>query len=105
MSDAFAYLWLIPALPLGASIVTAFLGPWLLRERSHWPCIAAAIASCALSLWVLVAVAQGDPQTRTYYTWFHVDSVDVTLTLRADALTAIMLVTVTFISSLIAIYA
>jgi proton-translocating NADH-quinone oxidoreductase chain L len=109
MSNAFAFLWLIPALPLAASIVTAFLGPKILRERSHWPCIAAAIASCALSVWVLAALVQSDPETQSAYienfgTWFHVDTIDVTLTLRADPLTAIMLVTVTFISSLIAIY-
>ena len=31
-------LWLIPAAPLAAAIVTALVGPKLLRERSHWPC-------------------------------------------------------------------
>src|SRR5262249_829067 len=38
------------------------------------------------------------------YTWFQVGNVDVTFSLQADGLTALMLVTVTFVSSLIAIY-
>ena len=43
MFDPFPVLWLIPALPLAASALTAFLGPRLLRQQSHWPCIVAAI--------------------------------------------------------------
>jgi NADH-quinone oxidoreductase subunit L len=39
-----------------------------------------------------------------YYTWFRAGGVDVGVTFRADALTAIMLVTVTLISSLIVVY-
>src|SRR5262249_6668008 len=38
------------------------------------------------------------------YTWFRAGDVDVGIWFRADALSAIMLVTVTFISTLIAIY-
>ena len=50
MSEALrAYLWLIPALPLLAATVTAFLGPRLLRQRSHWPAIlAGSLAYCAM---------------------------------------------------------
>jgi proton-translocating NADH-quinone oxidoreductase chain L len=105
MFDPSPYLWLIPVLPLAASVLTAFLGPRL-RQQSHWPCILATLCSCVLSLWVLAAVAQGGREIAPppYFTWFQAGSVDVGFTLRADALTAIMLVTVTFISSLIAIY-
>jgi len=104
MSDLSSFLWLIPAFPLAAAILITFLGPWL-RERSHWLCILAALASCALSVIVLADIAHANPVIHTYYTWFKVATVDVGFTLRADALTAFMLVTVTFISSLIAIYA
>jgi NADH-quinone oxidoreductase subunit L len=38
------------------------------------------------------------------YIWFQIGNVDVTFSLQADGLTALMLVTVTFVSSLIAIY-
>src|SRR5205807_688935 len=61
-----------------------------------------------LSLTVLFAVPglgeHGEYFYKQYYTWFQVGSLDVGFTLRADALTAVMLSFVTFISSLIAIY-
>jgi NADH-quinone oxidoreductase subunit L len=108
--DPGPYLWLIPALALLASVVTTFLGPRLLRGNSHWPCILGALAACVLSVFVLVAVASGDRTFHSEVNWFRVELlggetvVDASFALRADGLTAIMLVTVTFIGSLIAIY-
>ncbi len=116
MSEAPYYLWLIPVLPLAAALLTALFGPGLLRGRSHWLCILALVVSCALAFRVLAAVAgegfaaEGNqPWVVTeYYRWFTVDSpsdpVVAGLTLRADALTAVMLVMITFISTLIAVY-
>lgn len=104
MFDPSGYLWLIPAMPLAAGLVTGLLGPRLLRERSHLPCIVAALASCVLSFLVLIYVSRNHPRIAPYYVWFQTGNVEVGFTLRADALTAIMLVTVTFISSVIAIY-
>jgi NADH-quinone oxidoreductase subunit L len=108
--DLGPYLWLIPALPLAASALTAFLGPRYLRGQSHWPCILAAAGSCVLSVLVLIAVAGGQTDIWRYYTWIQirgadgVNLVDIGFTLRADGLTAIMLATVTFVGTLIAIY-
>jgi NADH-quinone oxidoreductase subunit L len=116
MSELRHYLWLIPGLPLAASAVTAALGPRFLRQTSHWPCILAVIASFLLAFAVFLtvdategsgAVIKSDP-----YTWIRVDSagkgdaplVDASFTLRADALTSMMLVMITFIGSWIAIY-
>jgi NADH-quinone oxidoreductase subunit L len=104
MFDLRPYLWLIPALPLAASVLTAFLGPRVLRRQSHWPCILAAVGSCVLSVLVLLAVRGGGAAIEPYYTWFEAGNLHVGFTLRADPLSAIMLVTVTFVSSLIAIY-
>jgi NADH-quinone oxidoreductase subunit L len=100
-------LWLIPALPLAASIVTALLGPRLLRNFSHWPCILSSAASCVLSVMVLATVWRSGgqaPHPHWYYRWIQTGDVDVGFMLRADALTAIMLTMVTFIGTLIAIY-
>jgi NADH-quinone oxidoreductase subunit L len=107
--DPRGYLWLIPALPLLASALTAVFGPRFLRQHSHWPCVVGAVAACVLSLCTLIAVARGFPSEgdaafRTYYPWFEAGDVHVGFSLRADGLTAVMLVTVTFIGSLIAIY-
>ena len=109
------WLWLILALPLTASVLTAALGPRVLRRHSHVPCIAATLLALVLSALVLVEVAQGQGTVESYYEWFKVsrlepgfnlvvERVDIGFTLRADGLTAITLVTVTFIGSLIAIY-
>src|SRR5262249_37844828 len=109
MSSLPEVLWLIPTLPLLAAALIAFLGPTLLRERSHWPCITAIAVACVLSFFVLGAVQgliiqEGLPEIARYYTWFHAGNVDVGFSLRADPLSAIMLVTITFVGSLIAIF-
>src|SRR5439155_1039924 len=62
------------------------------------------VAACVLSCLVLIYVTGNETRIAPYYVWFQTGNVDVGFTLRADALTAIMLVTVTFISSVIAIY-
>jgi NADH-quinone oxidoreductase subunit L len=104
MFDMSPYLWLIPVLPLAAAVLIAFVGPRLLREQSHWPCVLAALASCALSFLTLIAVSRHGAMERTYYHWVNIPTLDVGFTLHADGLTAIMLVIITFIGSLIAIY-
>src|SRR6516162_8959082 len=98
------YLWLIPVLPLLASVVTALAGPRWLRQHSHWPCIIAAAISCLLSFLVFQAVGNtgetSEGYIKQYYTWFEAGNVSepghvsVGFTLRADGLTAVMLVTV-----------
>src|SRR5262249_51983705 len=53
---------------------------------------------------VFRAVVGDAAAVEVYATWFQAGDVNVGFTLRADALTAVMLVMVTFISSLIAIF-
>jgi proton-translocating NADH-quinone oxidoreductase chain L len=98
MSDA---LLLIPLLPLLAAIAIALLGYPLLRQYSHWPCIIAAGASCYLSIYWLLA---GQVRPIAYYDWFAIGDVRVQFALQADGLTLVMLSTVTFVGTLIAIY-
>jgi len=102
--DPRGYLWLIPALPLFASVVIALFGNRLLKKTSHWACIAGAVGACFLALMTMAAVARGFEGTKVYYTFFKAGNVEVNFSLQADGLTAVMLVTVTFIGSLIAIY-
>jgi NADH-quinone oxidoreductase subunit L len=122
---------LIPAFPFAAAILTAVLGPRILRERSHWPTIIALVLSCAASLLLLFQVGreagQGSAAKNGYekivrvYPWADVPEeqpspadaganagisrpLHVEIALRADPLTAIMLSVVTFVSTLVAIY-
>jgi NADH-quinone oxidoreductase subunit L len=108
MSDVSHLLWLIPALPMAAAVLIAFLGPKVLRGQSHWPCILAAAGACVLSLWVFgIVYSSGLEQPSKvvhYYTVFHVAGAVLDFNLRADALTVLMLVMITFIGTLIAIY-
>src|SRR5437868_9242946 len=107
MFDMGPYLVLMPLLPLAASATIAFLGPRILRRQSHWPCIIASLGSCVLAfmtLWSVGHQEEGKPLYQHYYTWILTDTVTIPFALQADGLTAIMLIAITFIGSLIAIY-
>src|SRR5262245_57049021 len=130
MSNVYDYMWLIPVLPFLAAVVIALFGPRFLKPHSHWPCVLSAGTSAALSFGVSSAVngdglpkdEDGKPvHSHRYGTWFEIGpgdeanasrtkplrdpQVSVDFSLRADGLSAIMLVTVTFIGTLIAIFA
>jgi NADH-quinone oxidoreductase subunit L len=94
-------LLLIPLLPLLACVAIALFGYPVLRQYSHWPCIFAAMGSCVISLMFLFV---GAGPTKTYYEWFVVGEVQVGFGFQADGLTLVMLATVTFVGTLIAIY-
>jgi NADH-quinone oxidoreductase subunit L len=103
MSDLDVALRIIPLLPLAASVLTAVLGPLWLRGRSHLPVVAGLAAALFFSFMVLVE-APGKGFVSTSYDFLSVGSLHVNVVLRADALTAMMLVTVNLISLLVAIY-
>ena len=129
-----ALLWMIPVAPLLASVFIACFGKALLRGRSHVPCVAALAIStlCAGSLMLMFLAVPGhlkpDPSTQSFhkpstehaptashapqpvlttpgYTWSDTANLHVRLDLQMDAMTAIMLCMVTFVSLLVSIYA
>jgi len=118
MSDVRPYLWLIPALPLTAAAITGVFGPRLLRRHSHWPCILAGAGACVVAVLTCLAVHQDiaasehsqPQQVRVYYEWIRVGDpgagrgIEVGFGLNADALSAMMVLVVTFVGTLIAIY-
>jgi NADH-quinone oxidoreductase subunit L len=97
----FDALLLIPLLPLAAAALIALLGYPLLKQYSHWPCIIAAALSCVLSVNIVLT---GAAERVVYYDWFVIGDVSVRFALAADGLTAVMLCTVTFVGTLIALY-
>ncbi|MGH7127199.1 MAG: NADH-quinone oxidoreductase subunit L, partial [Planctomycetaceae bacterium] len=99
-----AALWLVPAAPLAAAVLIALLGPIRLKEKSHWPCIGAIGLSLAASLWLLLSGAATEGAIVSGHQWIDVGGLDVAIELRADAMTALMLATVTFVSLLVAVY-
>lgn len=138
MSNISTLVTLIVTLPLLSTLVTALLGPRLLRTRSHWPTIAALATSfiCSLMLGWNVRQAIVDQESSTtqssvgfeqivpIWTWANVANAyqytDTTgavtdsdtprgfkigVTLRVDPLNSIMLMMVTLVATLVAVYA
>lgn len=113
-------LWLIPAAPLAACLWIVLVGQVFRREYAHRPVVLALLISLLASLyltWFVVPesfaahepadrhVVQASGTVRTVYDWIHVGRVDVGITLRADAMSALMLTMVTSVSLLVAIFA
>jgi NADH-quinone oxidoreductase subunit L len=99
-------LWLIPVFPLLGFLINGIFG----RRRPNAFVSAVAIGSVALSfLWVVkTLLALGSMETvyvERYCTWFHSGALDVGFDFAVDRLTAVMLLVVTGIGSLIHIYA
>jgi NADH-quinone oxidoreductase subunit L len=98
-------LWLIPALPLAGFLLNGIFG----RRFSKTAINAIAIGSVLLSFaWVLKTLAGlGDlntAHTEQYFTWIQSGSLSVGFDFTVDRLTAVMLLIVTGIGSLIHIY-
>ncbi|HLB24717.1 MAG TPA: proton-conducting transporter membrane subunit, partial [Nitrospirota bacterium] len=94
---------LIPFLPLTAFVVSGLLGRWL-KDKAHWPPIIAVVASFGLSVLTLSEVMHGATVNGTLFSWITSGGFDVHIGLKIDQLTAVMLIVVTTVSSLVHIY-
>nr|HPM84475.1 NADH-quinone oxidoreductase subunit L [Candidatus Anammoximicrobium sp.] len=107
-------LWSIPVAPLAACVLIALTGVRWLRERSHYPCILALVVSLGSSLGVLAFAIPQTPYEMDHpyypavvsagYEWIRIGGLDVSITLTADAMGAVMLAMVTLVSLLVAVY-
>jgi NADH-quinone oxidoreductase subunit L len=99
-------LWLIPGAPLTAAILLGFFGKTVFREVSPLPCILGVGISAALSLMLMFTgnVAE-EPLRIVGYEWLSIGDLTVDVVLQADALSSMMLVMVTCVAFLVAIYA
>ncbi len=103
MDALIPYLWLVPVLPLLGAVLTGLLGG-LLGRQAHWPVVLGIAASAVLSILLLFRGEAGESQTIVAYPWLEVANLRVDFSFRIDGLTAMMLATVTFISTLVAVY-
>jgi NADH-quinone oxidoreductase subunit L len=99
------HLWLIPAFPLAGFLINGILG----RRFSKAAVNAAAIGSVLLSfLWtvkILLALGSLDAAySERYFTWIQSGSLTVDVAFTVDRLTAVMLLVVTGVGTLIHIY-
>ncbi|MBY0325780.1 MAG: NADH-quinone oxidoreductase subunit L [Gemmataceae bacterium] len=126
MYDAMAYLWMIPVFPIVAGFITFIIGPKVLRSQAHLPCIIAGFISFILSLMVLNDVVKAiqtsdkaNPSSVavSYFEWFRTGDPNLVgenfkkagalkaeFSLRLDPLSSAMIVMVTFLGTLIAVF-
>jgi len=95
---------LIPFLPLAAFIINILLGKEVLRNKAHWPSCLAIIGSFIISVITLFDVMNGKIINEDLYTWIVSGKFKVSVGFLIDQLTAVMLIVVTCVGSLIHIY-
>ncbi len=102
MNGLISIAWLVPLLPLLGAVVAAVFGPQL-RQRAHWPVVLGIGAAFLVSAMLLGAAKA--PGTVLVYDWLDLSGLHVPLLFRVDGLTTMMLAMVTFVATLVAIYA
>ncbi|MFQ5581381.1 MAG: NADH-quinone oxidoreductase subunit L [Mariprofundaceae bacterium] len=97
-------LLIIPALPLLASMLAGLFG-WALKEKlTHWICCVGVIAAALLSIHVFTQVHAGASFYGNFWTWMLSGDFVVPIGMMIDPLTAIMMITVTIVSSCVHVY-
>jgi proton-translocating NADH-quinone oxidoreductase chain L len=94
--------WLVPFLPLAGGLTAAVGGRWL-KEQAHWPVVVGIGLAFLVSLGLLGA-ASSEAHT-VVFDWLQAGSLHVPVEFRVDGLTTMMLSMVTFVSTLVAIFA
>ncbi len=94
---------LIPLLPLAAFLVLGLRGTRI-KERAHLVAVPAVLLSCLVSISAFIEVASGSVISVPLYTWLTSGNLDVHIGFYIDRLTAVMLLLVTIVSSLVHIY-
>ncbi|MCC7031367.1 MAG: NADH-quinone oxidoreductase subunit L [Acidobacteria bacterium] len=101
-------LALIPLLPFAGFLVNVTMGKRLPKSVSGGVACAVMVASflvAASQVWALVGMAPESRQiTQTLYTWITAGDFSLDLAFRLDALSAVMILVITGIGSLIHIY-
>ena len=94
--------WLVPFFPLLGGLIAAVGGRWL-KGQSHLPVVLGIALAFLVSLGLLGRVDSG--VTPTPIEWLTITGLNVPIQFQADGLTTMMLSMVTFVATLVAIYA
>ncbi len=98
------YVFLIPFIPLIASIITLIFGKKYFRDKSHFLPVLGLFLSFLLSLKVLFDVLHGKIYEFDIYTWIFASDLKVGLGFLVDPLSIMMASMVTCLSFLIHVY-
>src|SRR6476469_10151135 len=94
---------LIPLLPFLAFLVVGLGGHWI-KSRAHLIAVPAVLGSLLLSILALLETAGGKNISIPLYSWMTSGDLHIEFGLYVDRLTAVMLMLVTIVSSLVHIY-
>jgi NADH-quinone oxidoreductase subunit L len=94
---------LIPLLPFLAFLIVGLGGHWI-KDRAHLIAVPAVLGSLVLSIMACVEVAGGNSIAVPLYTFLSSGDLRIELGLMIDRLTAVMLILVTIVSSLVHVY-
>jgi len=93
----------IPLLPLASFLIIGLFGHWI-KDNAHLVAVPAVLVSWLLSLLVFFDVANGHQTSFPLYTWLTSGMLDIHIGFSIDRLTAVMLLLVTTVSSLVHVY-
>jgi len=106
----------IPLLPFIGALINLTIGRRLSRQTVHTIAIASVAAACGLALFLVfskqglfreingVPIWKAGGFTQTVYSWIEVGSLKIDLSFTLDTLSAVMIIIVTFVGTLIHIY-
>jgi NADH-quinone oxidoreductase subunit L len=99
----------VPLAPLAGAVIaglfgTKFFGNMVGRKTSHTVTILGVLVALILSLQTLMAVLDGATFNGDIYTWMTVGSLKMAVGFQIDALSAMMMCVVTFVSLMVHIY-
>ena len=97
-------LLIVPFAPLLGAIIAGLFGRVVGRNGSHRITIALMIVSCVGAMMVLRDVMNGYHFNGSLYTWMFSDGIRFEIGFLIDALSAMMMVVVTFVSLMVHIY-
>jgi NADH-quinone oxidoreductase subunit L len=95
---------LIPLLPFIAFVINIIFGRNYIKDKAHWIAVPAVAGSFILALSAFMDVQAGNVVNINLYSWITSGDFHVTVGFLIDQLSAIMLIVVTSISTLIFIY-
>ncbi len=94
---------LIPLLPFAGFLIAGLFGKYLKEKAAYFP-IAGVIGAFILSVSAFFDVVGGAKLNENFYSWISIGNFSVNVGFQIDQLTAVMLLVVTTLSSLIHIY-
>ncbi len=93
----------IPLLPFAGFLIAGLFGKYLKEKAAYFP-IAGVLGAFMLSVSAFFDVAGGAQLNENFYSWISIGALHVNVGFQIDQLTAVMLLVVTTLSSLIHIY-